>query len=37
MRSTASAENVEKVVNPPRNPVVSARRSSGDAFAWLLK
>src|SRR5690349_5961621 len=26
-----SPENVEKVVSPPRNPVVSSRRASGDS------
>lgn len=33
---TVSAENVEKVVKPPRNPVAIARRAASDKNRWLL-
>src|SRR5947208_1458585 len=31
-----SAENAEKVVRPPRKPVVSIKRTSGDSSVWRV-
>src|SRR6476660_6555892 len=31
-----SAENVENVVRPPKNPVVMSSRTSGDSTAWRV-
>lgn len=36
IKVTVSAENVEKVVNPPRNPVVIASRAASGINAWPL-
>src|SRR5438552_12604850 len=33
---TISPENVENVVSPPRNPVVTSSRASGESTAWRV-
>jgi hypothetical protein len=36
IKVTVSAENVENVVNPPKNPVAIARRAVSEKKRWFL-